>query len=422
MRLIESLATTEQFAQVFSDLNVLRAMLDFEVGLARAEARCGVIPSAAAEVIAAGARTEHFSIEQLASAALRAGTPSIPLVRMLTALVPSAAAGFVHWGATSQDVADTALVLLLKQCRVILERDHARLLAALHRLSEDHSKTVMLGRTLLQPAPPITFGLKAAGWYAAVKRGWARAASRFDETMYVQFGGAVGTLASLGDQGVAVGDALADELGLKFPDAPWHGHRDRLAALLAALSIYTGTLGKIAMDVALLMQFEVGEAFEPGGTGRGGSSTMPHKRNPTACMMTVAAARRSPGLLANFLSGMLQEHERAVGGWQAEWPAVEGILKAAGLAVESMVEVAEGLTVDVERMRHNIESTNGAVFAERAMMMLAPQLGRAGAHSHVEEAIRKTGAPPDLPGLRDPHQYLGSAAAFRLRLLEGGED
>ena len=417
-RLIESLSTTEPLAQIFSDASVIKAMLDFEAALARAEAACGIIPVAAADAITKAANPEDFDIATLAQQAFRAGTPAIPLVRMLTAK----AGGFVHWGATSQDVVDTALVLLLKQCKPIFEKDHARILAALHKLSEDHAQTVMLGRTLLQPAPPITFGLKAAGWYAAIRRGWARVESRFDEALYLQFGGATGTLASLGDQGIAVGEALACELELKLPDAPWHGYRDRLAALLAALSIYTGTLGKIALDIALLMQFEVGEAFEPGGAGRGGSSTMPHKRNPTACMLTIAAAKRTPGLLANFLSGMLQEHERAVGGWQSEWPTIEGIFKATGVALESMVEVSEGLTIDAERMRRNIEATQGAVFAERAMMMLAPEMGRDKAHRFVEDAVRKTGSPPDLPGLRDPHQYLGSAETFRQRLLRGGKD
>jgi 3-carboxy-cis,cis-muconate cycloisomerase len=280
----------------------------------------------------------------------------------------------------------------------------------------------MLGRTLLQPAPPVTFGLKAAGWAAAVRRGWARVESRFDEAFYIQFGGASGTLAVLGDKGLEVSEALAGELGLKCPDAPWHQYRDRFAALLAALSIYVATLGKIALDIALLMQFEVGEAAEPGGDGRGGSSTMPHKRNPTACMLTIASAKRTPGLLANFLSGMLDEHERGAGGWQAEWPAVEGIMKAAGVALESMVEVIEGLHVDVVRMRKNIDATQGAVFAEKAMMILAAEKGREFAHQSVEEAVRLTGSPPDLPGLREPEDYLGSAEVFRLRLLaEKGE-
>ena len=421
---MESLAATEDLSAVFSDGAVLRYMLDFEAALARAEARVGVIPASAAEAIGAAAVPDGFDVAGLVRQSLRAGTPTIPLVRMLTEKVrarDAAAAGFVHWGATSQDVTDTALVLLLGQCRRVLEADHQRVLRGLRRISNEHANTVMLGRTLLQPAPPVTFGLKAAGWLGAVRRGWTRVASRFEESAYLQFGGASGTLAALGDRGVAVSQALAEEISLKCPDAPWHGHRDRLAALMAALGIYTASLGKMALDVALLMQFEVGEAAEPGGDGRGGSSTMPHKRNPTACMLAIAAARRTPGLVANFLTGMLQEHERGLGGWQAEWSTVQAIVQSAGVALESMAEVAEGLTVDAARMQRNMEATHGAIFAEKAMMLLAREMGRDAAHRVVEESVRKSGSPPDLPGLREPEDYLGSAEAFRVRLLEEKE-
>jgi 3-carboxy-cis,cis-muconate cycloisomerase len=423
-RLIESLSATEALSQIFSDGGVLQAMLDFEAALARAEARVGLIPADAAAAITTAAVAEGFDSSELARQSLRAGTPAIPLIRILTERVRAqnaAAADFVHWGATSQDVTDTALVLLLGRCRRVLEADHCRVSRALFRLSNEHAGTVMLGRTLLQPAPPITFGLKAAGWLGAVRRGWSRVASRFDEAAYLQFGGASGTLAALADRGLAVSEALAEELNLKCPDAPWHGHRDRLAALMAALSIYTASLAKIALDIALLMQYEVGEAAEPGGDARGGSSTMPHKRNPTACMLAIAAARRTPGLLADFLAGMVQEHERAVGGWQAEWATVHALVQSAGVAVESMAEVAEGLTVDAGRMRRNIAATQGAVFAEKAMMLLAREMGRETAHRTVQECVRQTGSPPDLPGLREPEDYLGSAETFRLRLLEGEE-
>jgi 3-carboxy-cis,cis-muconate cycloisomerase len=422
-RLIESLAATEALSQIFSDGAVLQAMLDFEAALARAEARVRLIPADAAAAIAGAAVAEGFDTAELVRQSLRAGTPAIPVVRMLTARVRArnaTAAGFVHWGATSQDVTDTALVLLLGRCRLVLEADHNRVSRGLRRISDEHANTVMLGRTLLQPAPPITFGLKAAGWLGAVRRGWERVASRFDEAAYVQFGGASGTLAALGDHGIAVSEALAEELKLQCPDAPWHGHRDRLAALMAALSVYTASLGKMALDIALLMQYEVGEVAEPGGDGRGGSSTMPHKRNPTACMLAIAAAKRTPGLVSNLLSGMVQEHERGVGGWQSEWGTVQAIVQAAGIALESMAEVAGGLTVHVERMRRNIEATEGAVFAEKAMMLLAPEMGRDAAHRVVEESLRK-GSPPDLPGLRNPEDYLGSAEGFRLRLLIGKE-
>jgi len=423
-RLMESLAATEALSQVFSDASVLHAMLDFEVALASAEARCGVIPAPAAETIASVAHAGSFDasdIAELVRLSLRAGTPAIPLVHALQEKVHAkapAAANFVHWGATSQDVVDTSLVLLLSKCRTLLAADQERIQRGLRRLSDEHAGTVMLGRTLLQPAAPITFGLKAAAWCGALRRGWWRVDSRFTESQYLQFGGASGTLAALGERGIPVSEALAKELGLKCPDAPWHAYPDRLAALLAALSIYTASLGKVALDIALLMQHEVGEAAEPGGNGRGGSSAMPHKHNPTACMLTIAAAKRTPGLMANFLNGMLQEHERALGGWQSEWVTVQGIVQAAGVALESMAEVVEGLAVDPQRMRRNIESTQGTVFAEKAMLLLAETIGRDDARRLVEDTLQKTGSPPELPGLLSPESYLGSAEAFRLRLLE----
>jgi 3-carboxy-cis,cis-muconate cycloisomerase len=398
--LMESLAATEAMSRIFSDASVLTVMLNVEVALARAEATCGVIPEHAAHVIREVAQAMDLNVEELVREALRAGTPAIPLVRALTEKVRAkdqSAGDYVHWGSTSQDVVDTTLVLLLEQCRQVLARNHQRMQRGLRRLSEEHSQTAMLARTLLQPAPPITFGLKAAGWFAALRRGWSRVESRFAESKYLQFGGASGTLAGLGSHGIQVSEALANDLELRHPDAPWHAHRDRLAALLAALSIYTASLGKMALDIALLMQYEVGEAAEPGGDGRGGSSSMPNKQNPMACMLTIAASKRTPGLLANFLNGMLQEHERAMGGWQSEWTTVTAIVQAAGVAAESMVEVVEGLKVDADRMRRNIAATGGTMFAEKAVLAQAKE------------------------GVQNPADFLGSAEVFRVRLLRGDD-
>ena len=444
-RLIESLATTEAFAELFSDTSVLQAMLDFEVGLARAQARIGIVPRTAADTIAATAKPEAFDPVQLARDGLRAGALPIPLVKALTERVRASdpgAAGFVHWGATSQDVADTALVLLLKRAQPILESDLARLEGALRRLAETHANTVMLGRTLLQSAPPTTLGLKAAGWLGAVRRGRARLTTRFGEALIVQFGGATGTLASLGQHGIAIGRELAKELGLGFPDAPWHTQRDRLAALVCACGVLTGSLGKIARDISLLMQSEVGELAEPSGSGRGGSSTMPHKRNPSGCVVALAAANRVPGLVASFLSAMVQEHERAAGSWQAEWPTVAALMQATGVAAASMAEVAEGLSVDRARMRANIDATRGVIFAERAMMLLGEKIGRDVAHNLLDEATRQSvtqgrrlyevlGEMPEvsrhldretLKQIEAPEEYLGSADAFRRRLLSDAAD
>jgi 3-carboxy-cis,cis-muconate cycloisomerase len=445
VRLIESLSTTEPLADLFSDQSILQAMLDFEVALARVQARQKIVPQSAADAIAVSAKAQTFDSTALARATLRAGAPGIPVVKALTERVreiDSAAAGFVHWGATSQDVADTALVLVLKQAQPVLESDLTRLEQALRQLGTEHQATAMLGRTLLQAAPPITFGLKVSGWLGAISRSHKRINDAFAEALVVQFGGASGTLAALGGQGIAVGRALADELGLGFPEAPWHAHRDRLAELLCVCGIMTGSLGKMARDISLMMQGEVGEAAEPGGQGRGGSSTMPHKRNPIGCALTLAAAVRVPGLVATFLSAMVQEHERAAGGWQAEWPTVAGIIQAAGLAAASMAEVAEGLTVDREQMRANIEATHGVIFAERAMMLLGEKLGRGVAHKLLEEATRLSlaegrrlvdvlcGMPEvmqhcDATTLRElevPEQYLGMADEFRVRLLDSARE
>lgn len=440
MRLTESLATTEALAALFDDESAIEAMLRFEVALARAESQVGVIPASAAEVISTTAIPSSFDLASLARAAQRAGTPAIPLVKALTTAVRAAdsgAARYVHWGATSQDVVDTALVLLLVRARDLIVADHLRLEAALLQRSEDHAGTVLLGRTLLQPAPPVTLGLKAAGWLAASRRTWARVESAFEDALVLQLGGSSGTLAALGDRGVVVGEGVARELGLRYPDGPWHTHRDRLASLVCALGVHVGSLGKMARDVSLLMQAEIGEVAEPGGDGRGGSSTMPHKRNPTACALTLAAAGRVPGLVASFLSGMPQEHERAVGGWQAEWPIVESVVKAAGLAEACMAEVAEGLIVNEERMRENIEATRGVVFAERAMILLGARMGRDVAHRLLEEATGRAAQEgeglveillqtpevtealeeSEIRSLVSPEGYLGVSEELRTRLL-----
>lgn len=444
-RLIESLATTGAFAELFSDASLLRAMLDFEVGLARAQARVGIIPTAAADAIAVAAKPEAFDPIQLAKDGLLAGALPIPFVKALTERVRAsdpAAAGFVHWGATSQDVADTALVLLLKTAQTLLESDLSQLENTLTGLAQTHAHTVMLGRTLLQAAPPITFGLKAAGWLGSIRRSRARLSSAFSEASILQFGGATGTLASLGPHGVAVGRELAKELELGFAGAPWHTHRDRLASLMCACGVLTGSLGKMARDISLLMQNEVGEASEPGGPGRGGSSTMPHKRNPSGCVVALASANRVPGLVASFLSGMVQEHERAAGAWQAEWPTVAALTQATGVAVSSMREVAEGLSVDEVRMGANIEATKGVVFAERAMMLLGEKVGRDAAHKLLDRATRQSvaegrrlrevlGEIPEvslhldaatLRSIEVPEEYLGSAETFRKRLLSASDD
>jgi 3-carboxy-cis,cis-muconate cycloisomerase len=434
--LIDYLATTDALSEMFSDRAVLQAMLDFEVGLAAAEARVGIIPQRAADAIRSAARADEYDADALARDGRVQATLSIPLVKTLTTRVKEQdpdSARFVHWGATSQDVADTAMALVLKRVQPILARDHQRLENTLRRLSDQHANTVMLGRTLLQPASPITFGLKAAGWVAGLGSGWRRLQLSFTECQIIQCGGASGTLAVLGQRGLEVCDALAAELDLARPPGPWHTNRDRLAALVAACGIYAGTLAKIAGDITLLMQDEVGEAAEPGG----GSSTLPHKRNPSGCTVTIAAAARLPGLVSTFLTTMAQEHERGAGGWQAEWPTLAAAVQSTGAALASLADVAGGLLVYPDRMRQNIERTNGVIFAERVMALAAPKAGKEATQALVAAALsrsRESGgsfrealmASPEsrqllsadeLRTIDAPEQYLGSAEAIRQRLL-----
>ncbi len=361
---------------------------------------------------------------------------SIAVVDDLVARVgqrDAAAARYVHWGATSQDVFDTALVLCLREAWASIEADHLRVISTLDALAVRHAHTAMLGRTLLQPAVPVTFGLKAASWFGAVTRGWRAWSDAFDRTQVIQFGGAAGTLASLGAHGPAVEQALAGELDLEVPDAPWHAQRDRLAGFVAAAGVYVGALGKIAGDVALLMQPEIGEAFE----GGGGSSTMPHKRNPSRCAAVRACALRMPGLVATMLSAMDHEHERAVGGWHVEASTLVDAVQTAAAATAATADVLESLTVDEARMRQNIDATRGVIFAERLVLRLAPEIGRQEATAlvkgAVDESTRSGRTLADVvastPALTDrlPAQertelfaadsYLGSADVFRARLL-----
>ncbi len=434
--LIDSLATTDALAEVFDDRSVLQAMLDVEAALATAEAQAGVIPESAAAAIKAAANATDFDAQSIARLARDSATITIPLVNALTERVSvrdPASARFVHWGATSQDVADSAMMLLLARARPIVAADHARVEGALRALSDRHARTVMLGRTLLQPAPPITFGLKAAHWVAAIVSSWTRADAAWSAASVIQFGGASGTLASLGNKGLEVAKHFARVLNLAEPPAPWHTDRDRLVALVSALAIYTTALGKIATDISLLMQDEVGEAAEPGG----GSSAMPHKRNPSGCAIALAAATRMPGLAAAALHGMIQAHERAVGGWQAEWPTLAAAVQSTGAAAAAMAGVVEGLTVNPDRMRANIERTNGAIFAERVMMLVSAGAGKDTARRLVADALIRAAGTGDsfkdaLASLPDtdrllpadqlrtidvPEEYLGEAEAFRRRLL-----
>jgi 3-carboxy-cis,cis-muconate cycloisomerase len=370
-------------------------MLDVEAALARAEAAAGVIPSEAVAPIVTACRAERFDLAALAEAAVTAGNLAIPLVKALTADVKQSnpeASRFVHWGATSQDIIDTAQVLELGAVIEALVADLDRAVAEFAALAERHRATAVAGRTWLQHALPIPFGLKLAGYAAALARSRARLTRLKADNLVLQFGGAAGTLAALGTAGLAVAERLAADLKLPLPDAPWHGHRDRLAEIAAALAILAGSCGKIARDVTLLMQTDVAEAFEPAAPGRGGSSTMPQKRNPVGAPIALAAAAMAPNLAATILAAQVGEHERSAGAWHAEWPTFPALALVASGALRAAVEIAEGLEVDARRMRANLEATGGQIMAEAVMIALGAKLGRLEAHHVVEEACRKASA------------------------------
>jgi 3-carboxy-cis,cis-muconate cycloisomerase len=423
---------------VFSDRGRLQAMLDFEAALARAEARAGVIPEPAAAAIAAVCRADRYDADALAASAARAGNLAIPLIQKLTALVGQhdpQAARFVHWGATSQDAIDTGLVLQLREALTRIESELERLADVLASLARAHRSTPMAGRTWLQQAAPTTFGLKAAGWLEAVSRDRARLAELHGRALVLQLGGPVGTLAALGRKGPEVAAALADELKLPLPLLAWHAQRDRVVEVAATLGLCAGTLGKIARDLALHSQTEVGELFEPEAEGRGGSSSLPHKRNPVASAAALAAAHRVPGLVASALAAMVQEDERGLGGWQAEWEIVPELVGLVGGALHHMTDALAGLRVDAARMRANLEATRGLVYSEAVEIALAGRVGRQDARRLVEAACRRARSEgrhlkevlasdrevaPHLPAselepLFDPLRALGSAE----RLVDG---
>jgi 3-carboxy-cis,cis-muconate cycloisomerase len=373
-------------AQV-DDRAMLQAMLDAEAALARASAAAGVIPAAAAEEIAACCDAGRFDVDALGRAAAAAGNPVVPLVRALAEQLPQEAAAHVHQGATSQDVLDTAASLVAWRALGPLLEDLAAAAGACARLAEAHRGTVLAGRTLLQQAVPVTFGLKAAGWLVGLDETRLRLAEVRRRTLAVQLGGAAGTLAGFGDRGLAVLAGFAAELGLAEPTVPWHAVRARPAALAGALGAGAGVLGKVARDVVLLAQSEVAEVRE-GGEGRGGSSAMPHKRNPVAAVAVAACAARVPGLVATMLAAMPQEHERAAGGWHAEWEPQRELLRLVGSAASWGRELLEHLEVDAGRMRANLDAAGGLPLAEAAAAALAGPLGRRHAREVVEAASR----------------------------------
>jgi 3-carboxy-cis,cis-muconate cycloisomerase len=441
MSLLDPLFRWEPVAKLFRDDNYLQTMLDFEAALAHAEANSGVIPSSAANAIAANCRVELFDKQKLAEAAALAGNLAIPLVQQLKTLVAADnkdAAGFVHWGATSQDAIDIALILQLREALPLISTDLENLCARLAKMADQHRLTPIVGRTWMQHAVPTTLGIKFAGWLDALGRHRERFRETQNRCLVLQFGGAAGTLAALGSQGGVVAKHLSDQLKLPLPQMAWHTHRDRLSEMATTLGLLTGTLGKIARDISLHMQTEIDELREPAEEGRGGSSTMPHKRNPVACAMVLAAAIRVPGLVATMLSAMLQEDERGLGGWHAEWETLPQIVSLTAGAMHHLANVVPRLEIDVERMRENLELTKGLIFAEAITAALGEKISRSQARELIDAAsaqtikeklhlrdvinddqkIAKHLSADQLDHLFDARNYTGTSSEFIDRVLE----
>jgi 3-carboxy-cis,cis-muconate cycloisomerase len=443
--LLAPMLSSAAMRSVCDDAVCLQHMLDFEAALARAEAATGIIPTSAADTIAKACRAGSFDLAALAEAATRSGNLAIPLVKALTAEVAKTdadAARYVHWGATSQDVIDTATMLGLRAAIDALRPDIDRAIAGFARLARQHRDTAAVARTWLQHALPMPFGLKLAEYAAALHRSRKRLKRLRNEALALQFGGAAGTLAALGDKGLLVAERLAQELKLPLPDAPWHTHRDRIAEAASVFAIVAGTCGKIARDIQLMMQTDVAEAFEPSGEGRGGSSTMPHKRNPVAAATALAAATMAPNLAATIFAAQVQDHERSAGPWHAEWPTLPTLLLVTSGALAAVVDIAEGLEVDVARMRVNLDATDGLIMAEAVAMALAEKIGKSEAHHLVEAASKKAVAEKKhlrdvltkdpkvsahlsadrLTKLFEPMAYQGASQALIDRLLASLDD
>ncbi|MGH9682539.1 MAG: 3-carboxy-cis,cis-muconate cycloisomerase [Candidatus Acidiferrales bacterium] len=438
--LLAPLFTTRRMREIFSDRGTLQRMLDFEAALGDALVRARIAPRSVARAIESKCKADCFSSKTLANEAALAGNLAIPLVKALTALVSKTnkkAAGFVHWGATSQDAIDTGRVLQLRDALDDFDICLATLSNALANLAIARISMPLPGRTWLQQGPPVTVGLKAAGWLDAIERHRVRFREVRPRILALQFGGAVGTLAALDNRGLKVAAALARELKLSLPAIPWHSHRDRFAEAATTIGLLVGSLGKIARDISLLAQTEVGEAFEPSAPGMGGSSTMPHKRNPVGCAVVLAAAIRVPPLVSAMLSSMVQEHERGLGGWHAEWETLPEICVLGAGALARITEIIEGLELNQERMAENLDATRGLIMAEAVSFALAKQIGKSPAHELVEQAcrravsagrdlrdallqddaIRERLSEMDIARLLDPMNYLGSSIQMTKNVL-----
>ena len=434
-QLFDAYFTARDMREVFCDQGRVQAMLDFEAALARAEARVGLIPSSAVAPIAAACDAGLYDFAALGEAIATAGNSAIPLVKALGKQIASSdaeAERYVHLGATSQDVMDSGLVLQLRQALALIEDQLAQLADSLAAQAQRFATTPLAGRTWLQHATPVTLGMKIAGWLGAVTRSRQRLQQLKPRLLVLQFGGASGTLAALGEQALPIAEALAEELQLTLPEQPWHTQRDRIVEFGAVLGLIAGSLGKFGRDISLLMQTEAAEVFEPSAPGKGGSSTMPHKRNPVGAAVLIGAATRVPGLVSTLFSAMPQEHERSLGLWHAEWETLPEICCLVSGSLQQARLLADGLEVDAARMARNLELTQGLVLAEAVSIVLAQRVGRDTAHHLLEQCCKRAVAEQrhlravladepqvtaelsgaELDDLLNPVHYLGQAQVW----------
>ncbi len=430
--------TTEPMRRIWSDEARVQYYLDIEAALAKVQGRLGIIPKEATEEIVKHCKAELFDMAKLKAQTERIGYPVLPVVQQLVGLCKGGLGEWCHWGATTQDITDTATVLAIRDSLTLVEQELDAIATALAGLARKYRDTPMAGRSNLQQAVPLTFGFKAAVLLAGIDRHRQRLKELRPRALVGEFGGAVGTLASLGDRGLEVQEGLMKELGLGQPEIAWHTMHDRIAEVGCFLGLVTGTLAKIATDVKLMMQTEVEEVFEPFHEGRGSSSTMPQKRNPIGTLYITATSALVRQHVAALLNAMDQDHERATGNWEIEWIAVPEIFLLAAGALNQTKIIVEGLQVNPERMRANLDATKGLIVSEAVMMGLGPYLGRQRAHDLVYDICRKviaTGRPfldllcedkeisqhldrPALAKLVDPANYLGQAKEMVDRVLK----
>lgn len=436
--IFRNIFSTDAMRRIWSDENRIQKYLDIEVALARVQAQLGIIPAEAATEIAKHGDVLQYDVGKLKNRTEAIGYPVLPVVEQLVKLCANGLGEWAHWGATTQDITDTAAVLQIRESLDLVADDLASICGSLRSLAEKYRDTPVAGRSNLQQAIPTTFGFKMAVLLAAFERHRARLAEIRPRVLVGEFGGAVGTLASLGRRGLEVQAALMQELKLGQPAIAWHTARDTFAEVGCFLGLLTGTLGKVATDVKLMMQTEVGEVSEPFAHGRGSSSTMPQKRNPISCNFILACTAVVRQQVAALLEAVVEDHERSTGPWEIEWIALPEIFLLSAGALAQARHILPGLYVDEKRMRENLDITKGLILSEAVMMGLAPHIGRQRAHDLVYDICRKvaeTGTPlidllsedkeisqhldrAALERLTDPANYLGLAGVMVDRVLE----